>query len=90
MLCYICCLFLHIIANCTTLLRVLHAYMILIITLFSQAKTNTTISNSAGELVYNQATGLCLACQEQRSGAYVTMAMCGSGDLTSWDIVQVA
>ena len=45
----------------------------------------TQIAN--GALLYNRATGLCLAAQEGRSGAYVVMAICTANTLSTWTLV---
>lgn len=52
---------------------------------------NDNKSGDRGTLVYNRATGLCLAAQERRSGAYVTMAMCAAvpNALVEWELVTV-
>ncbi|KAF2350355.1 Ricin B lectin domain, partial [Trinorchestia longiramus] len=45
-------------------------------------------SDTRDVVIYNQATGLCLAAQEQRSGAYITMAMCAAPhSLITWQLL---
>uniref|UniRef100_A0A6A7G4J6 Polypeptide N-acetylgalactosaminyltransferase n=2 Tax=Hirondellea gigas TaxID=1518452 RepID=A0A6A7G4J6_9CRUS len=55
----------------------------------SMSSNKSLASDSKSVLVYNRATGLCLAAQEQRSGAYVSMAMCAASSSITWDMIPV-
>lgn len=47
------------------------------------------INNQMGVALYNIAVGLCLSAREEKVGASITMAMCSTPKLATWDLVDV-
>ncbi|CAL4174136.1 unnamed protein product, partial [Meganyctiphanes norvegica] len=48
------------------------------------------IKNQMGIALFNMAVGQCMAAQEERTGAYIEMAICNKPRLGTWDMVDVA